>query len=123
MQSENQKSAMWIAILSTVFDQLYHIIKGYTHQIFFIFDAESGTVWYVGLKFLFIYTVALFILNKQIFKSNVSNALAISIAAAWSFGILLSYMFPQQYTTIIHMAHGVGIFIASMIVFAKKDWW
>lgn len=111
------KQALWIAVIATIIDQLYHIIREYSHQIFDIANPE--TAYYIGLKFLFVFVVSWIVLKQ--FRLNIVQAsVVIGIITAFLFSLVINYMFPYVYGLDIHMLHGAGIFLAVWITLKYK---
>jgi len=122
MKIKNIGISLLIALGSIILDQIYHITGGYAHQIFTIFT-DPTTIIYIGLKFLFVSIISLIILNIKTIKNKYFQSVSIAIISAFLFSILLNYMFPTLYNTVMHMSHALAIFISSWFVlsFIKKD--
>lgn len=117
MVTTKTKQALWIAGLGSGIDQAYHILSNELHQLFFLPEVETG--YYIGLKFLFIFVVSMFVLDMKIKEIN-KMALIIGAVAAYLFSILLTFMFPGAYSTVMHMFHAIAIFAAAQITFRNK---
>lgn len=117
----NHMKALWIAIIASILDQVVHISLNLIHQIYFIFDWETGTAAYIFFKLLFVYAVSWYVLEKDLFKTILTKSIVISLIAAGAFTVLLSYLYPNQYTSAMHMMHAVAMFIAANIVLRNKS--
>ena len=121
MANKIATQSLWIGIFATIIDQLYHIARGFTHQVFHLLDENlsSETAYYIGLKFLFIFIVS-FIVLKTVKGTVIHLSLIISVVAAALFSIVLTYMFPGVYGLQMDMLHGAGIFLATYITLKLK---
>lgn len=114
--------SLLIALGAVIIDQIYHIALGYSHQIFTIFS-DPSTIAYIGYKFLLVSLVSFIILNIGAISNQYLKSLIIAVVAAFLFSVLLTYLFPRQYDILMHMSHGLAIFVSSLVVllFIKKD--
>ena len=114
--------SLLIALGAVIIDQIYHIVLNYSHQIFTIFT-DPSTIAYIGYKFLLVSLVSLIVLSIGAISNKYLQSLIIAVAAALLFSVLLTYMFPRQYGIVMHMSHGLAIFISSLVVlsFIKND--
>ena len=113
MIDNNIKAAMWTALIAIIIDQLYHIVRGYSHQIFDLFG--EGTIYYISIKFFFVFIVSLIIFSSRI-EGRFTKSATIGIIAAYLFSIVLTYLFPGVYGTGMHMLHAAAIFAGAWAV-------
>ncbi len=113
-KQDNLMLSVVIGILATIFDQIYHIATDALHQFQFIFIPDAETIYYIGLKFFFTFCIAFIVLTLSK-ASAIQKSIIIAIGAATLFGVFLTLIVPTAYTTIIHLVHGVAMFLAAFI--------
>jgi len=115
-------TSLSIALGAVIIDQLYHIVRGSSHQIFSIFS-DPSTIYYIGYKFLLVSLISLIVLYTSAIGNKYLQSLTIAVVAAFLFSIILTYMFPRQYGIVMHMSHGLAIFTSSLVVLSmiEKD--
>lgn len=113
--------SLMIGLISLVFDQAYHILSHFYHQIFTIFSDPTTSI-YIGSKFILVFIISMIILSLNI-KSILLKSLLIGIVSAFLFSIILTYLFPNLYAVWMHMFHALAIFSGAIIsLWAEKKW-
>ena len=121
MVTQVVKQSLWIALLASILDQIYHIARGFIHQLPDLLDSVIGTetAYYIGLKFLFAFLVSWFVL-LNIRKSILILSVIIGVSGAAIFSVVLTNMFPGVYGFQMHFLHALSFGAATWLVLTYR---
>ena len=121
MESKNILKSLAVGTLAAFYDQIYHFLLGYPHNIITMLPNATETWWYIGTKFA-VSTIVFYITLTNFKLTPMATAISVGSLGALIFSAFMALWFPYAYGFWVHLFHAVAIGFAAFIVEKNKKW-